>query len=180
VLFYDWFVLDVIPPRRREISGCVELIFWRQCGREQLTVYLIEGEIMLGENVGSVTGATTMKALPAVDGAPSFETAASGLSGIIAGTDVTVFSTYAATMRADGSFYGECPNAGVVMAGDGVATFRATGTGSPTAEGGFSFRGVAYFETAAPSLSSLNNVAMAYEWDVDATGEATWGLWEWK
>ena len=135
---------------------------------------------MLGEKVGSVTGPTTMKALPAVNGAPSFETVAAGMSGTLAGTEVTGFATYSATMRADGSFYGECPNAGVVMAADGVATFRATGTGSPTAEGGFSFRGVAYFETAAPSLSALNNVAMAYEWDVGPDGGATWGLWEWK
>jgi len=121
-----------------------------------------------------------MKALPAVNGSPSFETAASGLTGTLAGTEVTSFATYDATMRADGSFYGECPNAGVIMAADGVATFRATGSGSPTADGGFAFRGVAYFESAAPSLSSLNGVAIAYEWDVAADGVASWELWEWK
>jgi|TARA_B110000093_G_C12712314_1_gene302701 hypothetical protein len=121
-----------------------------------------------------------MKALPAVNGSPSFETTASGLSGTLAGTEVTSFATYAATLRADGSFYGECPNSGVVMAADGVGTFRATGIGSPTADGGFSFRGVAYFESTAPSLSSLNGVAVVYDWDVDASGEASWELWEWK
>ena len=34
---------------------------------------------------------------------------------------MTGFATYDATMRADGSFYGECPNSGVIMAADGVA-----------------------------------------------------------
>ena len=135
---------------------------------------------MLGEKVGSLSGPTSMKALPAVGGYPSFETVASGLSGTLAGAEVTSFATYSATMRADGSFYGECPNSGVVMAADGVATFRATGIGSPTADGGFSFRGVVYFDSAAPSLSSLNGVAVVYDWEVDASGDASWDLWEWK
>ena len=68
---------------------------------------------MLGEKVGSISGPTAMKALPAVNGSPSFETVASGLSGTLAGTEVSSFATYAATMRTDGSFYGECPNSGV-------------------------------------------------------------------
>ena len=135
---------------------------------------------MLGEKVGSISGPTAMKALPAVNGSPSFETVASGLSGTLAGTDVTSFATYSATLRADGSFYGECPNSGVIMAADGVATFRATGIGSPTADGGFSFRGVVYFESTAPSLSSLNGVAVVYDWDVAASGNASWELWEWN
>lgn len=135
---------------------------------------------MLGEKVGSISGPTSMKAIPAVDGNPAFETVASGLSGTLAGTDVTSFASYSATMRADGSFYGECPNAGVVMAADGVATFTATGIGSPTADGGFAFKGVVYFESAAASLSSLNGVAVVYDWNVDANGDASWDLWEWK
>lgn len=135
---------------------------------------------MLGDKVGSISGATAMKALPAVNGYPSFETVASGLSGTLAGVEVTSFATYSATLRTDGSFYGECPNSGVILAADGVATFRATGIGSPTADGGFSFRGVVYFESAAPSLSSLNGVAIVYDWEVDPSGDASWELWEWK
>ena len=83
-------------------------------------------------------------------------------------------------MRADGSWQGECPNSGIVMAADGVATFRATGVGSPTEDGGFVFKGAVYFETAAASLSSLNGVAIVYDWTVDAEGAATWELFEWK
>ena len=135
---------------------------------------------MLGEKVGSISGPTSMKTLPAVNGSPSFETVASGLSGTLAGVEVTGFATYSATMRADGSFYGECPNSGVIMAADGVATFRATGIGAPTGDGGFSFRGVVYFDSAAPSLSSLNGVAVVYDWEVEASGDASWELWEWK
>ena len=66
------------------------------------------------------------------------------------------------------------------MTSDGVATFRASGTGSFTEDGGATFKGIVYFETSAPSLSSLNGAAVVYNWDVDAEGGATWELWQWK
>ena len=134
---------------------------------------------MLGEHIGSMAGASQMKALPAVNGMASAETTAT-TAGTLAGVEVQSLATYQATMRADGSWQGECPNSGIVMAADGGATFSATGVGSPPEDGGFVFKGVVYFETAAPSLSSLNGVAVVYDWTVDAAGEATWELWEWK
>ena len=134
---------------------------------------------MLGEQIGSLTASTTNKPLP-VDGAlPKFEVTATG-SGTLAGAEVQTLAVYSAEMRADGTLYGECPNAGVVMTQDGVATFRATGAGSFTADGGAIFRGAVYFQASAPSLASLNGICCAYHWDVDAEGNATWDIWEWK
>ena len=72
------------------------------------------------------------------------------------------------------------PNQGVIMAQDGVATFRASGVGASTADGGSKFRGAVYFDASAPSLSRLNGIAVVYKCDVDAAGNATWELWEWK
>ena len=135
---------------------------------------------MLGEHLGTISGPTTMKALPAVGGAPTFETTVSGIPGTLAGAEVVSFATYSATRRADGAVYGECPNSGVIMTADGVATFRATGTGAPTEDGGMSFKGVVYFEPSAPSLASLAGVAVIYDWIVDPEGNATWDLWEWN
>ena len=84
-------------------------------------------------------------------------------------------------MHPDGSLSGDCPNQGVIMTENGeVATFRATGIGSFTEEGGTTFKGMVYFETSAPSLASLNGAAVVYDWDVDAAGNATWELWQWK
>ena len=134
---------------------------------------------MLGEQIGSLTATTTNKPLSADGALPKFETTAPG-SGTLAGAEVQSMATYSAEMRADGTLYGECPNQGVVMAQDGVATFRATGCGSFTADGGAIFRGAVYFQAAAPSLSSLNGTCGMYEWDVDAEGNATWNIWEWK
>lgn len=87
---------------------------------------------MLGEKIGTISGPTTLKALPATNGNPTFETTAVGMTGTLAGAEVKGFATYAVEMRPNGTLYGECPNAGVIMAADGVATFRATGVGKFT------------------------------------------------
>ena len=135
---------------------------------------------MLGEKLGTISGPTTLKALPATNGNPTFETSAAGLSGTLAGAEVQSFATYAAEMRPNGTLYGECPNAGLVMAADGVATFRATGVGKFMEDGSAVFKGVVYFETSAPSLAAVDGIAVVYDWVVDAAGDATWDLWEWK
>jgi|TARA_B110000263_G_scaffold105662_1_gene92300 hypothetical protein len=135
---------------------------------------------MLGEKIGTISGPTTLKALPATNGNPTFETTAAGMTGTLAGAEVQGFATYAAEMRPNGTLYGECPNAGVIMAADGVATFRATGVGRFMEDGSAVFKGVTYFETSAPSLASLDGIAVVYDWVVDATGAATWDLWEWN
>ena len=135
---------------------------------------------MLGDKIGSCTATATNKALPSHDGSlPSFETTAEG-NGTLTGAEVTIMAIYSADMRADGTLLGECPNSGVIMAQDGVATFEANGLGTFNAEGGVHFVGSCYFEASAPSLSSLNGKCMVYEWDVTADGTATWELWEWN
>ena len=133
---------------------------------------------MLGEKVGTFTGTTTDKVMPAQGGLPSFETSAE-TSGKLAGAECQSMATYSAQMQPDGSLYGECPNSGVVMTSDGVATFRASGCGQMTGDGGAKFRGAVYFQTSAPSLMSVNGKCMVYEWDVDVQGNATWNIWEW-
>ena len=134
---------------------------------------------MLGEKVGSITSATTIKTLSAEGGRPVFEVSAQG-AGKLLDADVQSMATYFANVQADGSLYGECPEAGVVMAQDGMGTFRATGVGEFTPDGGSSFRGMVYFQSTAPSLAALNGKAVVYHWDVDAEGMAIWELWEWK
>ena len=90
---------------------------------------------MLENKVGSLTATCTNKALAAENGMPTIETSANG-QGMLAGTEVSSMATYSSVMRAHGAFYGEC-NAGIIMAQDGVATFKATGIGKPTSDGGF-------------------------------------------
>ena len=134
---------------------------------------------MLGEKIGSMTGTATNSVLPSEGSLPKFTTSTEN-SGTLAGAEVQAMATYSATMREDGTLYGECPNQGVIMTQDGVATFTATGMGAFTADGGSTFRGACYFQTSAPSLSSLNGVCCVYHFDVDAEGNATWDIWEWN
>jgi hypothetical protein len=133
---------------------------------------------MLGEKMGHASAQTQLKVLPAKNGAPQLETTATG-TGTFLGVEVQVMSTYSAGFQADGSLYGECPNSGLVMAADGAATFRASATGHMTEDGGAVFKGVAYFNTSAPSLSGLNGKTFVFDWVTDADNAATWDLWEW-
>ena len=134
---------------------------------------------MLGEKLGSMQLTTRNSVLPANGALPSFEATAEG-SGTLAGAEVKVVTTFTADMRADGTLYGECPNQGVVMTADGVATFTATGIGTFTEDGGSIFKGMVYFQASAPSLSSLNGTAVVFDWVEDSEGNASWDLWEWK
>lgn len=134
---------------------------------------------MLGEKIGSTSGQMTMRPLPSANGLPIMESVERG-SGTIVGAEVQVMATFSSSMRSNGSWLGECPNSGVLMAADGVATGNYSATGAPTADGGFSFRGIAYFETVAPSLSALNGGAFVFEYETNAEGQSTWDLWEWK
>ena len=134
---------------------------------------------MLGEKIGSMTGTATNSVLPSEGSLPKFTTSTEN-SGTLAGAEVQAMATYSATMREDGTLYGECPNQGVIMTQDGVATFRATGMGTFTTDGGSKFRGACYFQSSAPSLSSLNGVCCVYHFDADAKGNTTWDIWEWK
>jgi len=136
---------------------------------------------MASEKLGSIKAVTATKALPANGTLPRFEVTVPSGNGTLAGVDIyQMMATYSAEMREDGTLYGECPNAGLVIAADGVATFRATGIGTFTEDGGATFKGMAYFQTSAPSLASLNGAAVVYNWDVDAEGNAAWELWQWK
>jgi|TARA_B110000263_G_C14978899_1_gene360573 hypothetical protein len=136
------------------------------------------GVKMLGEKMGHASGPTQIKIMPAINGAPQFETTANA-TGTFLGVEVQCMSTYSSELKADGSLYGECPNSGLLMASDGVATFRATACGRMTEDGGAAFKGVAYFTTSAPSLSGLNGKALVFDWTTAADGTATWDLWEW-
>ena len=111
-----------------------------------------EGENFKLVKIGSLKATAITTVLPTEGSLPKFEVSTQG-SGTLAGVNVTTMATYWAEMRPDGTLYGECPNQGVIMAQDGAATFRASGVGASTADGGSKFRGAVYFE-ALQTLSS--------------------------
>jgi len=91
---------------------------------------------MLGEKLGQIQGPIKTTVLPANGSHPRFANAYEG-SGTISGVAANCLATYSNELQTNGSIYGECPNQGVIMTQTGeIATFRTTGIGRFTSEGG--------------------------------------------
>ncbi|HEY9068420.1 MAG TPA: hypothetical protein VIO33_25775 [Burkholderiaceae bacterium] len=134
---------------------------------------------MLGERIGEDSGkVTSQRVLPTVHGAPRMETSFQA-AGSIYGVAVTDTGTYVATLRPDGTLYGE--GQGVVMGKTGeTATWTGAGVGTMKQNGSISYRGACYYQSASPAWSRLNSIAGVFEYEVDAQGNTRGQLWEWK
>jgi hypothetical protein len=100
-------------------------------------------------------------------------------NGTVLGTATRGMGTYISTIRADGSIFGD--GQGVSMTTDGEAvTWTGRGVGKFGAGGAISYRGMLFFRTASQKLARLNNTCGAFEYDVDAEGNTTSKVWEWK
>jgi hypothetical protein len=137
---------------------------------------------MLGEKLGDFRGKVTgQRVLPADGASPKVETSFE-ISGTLLGIEATMMGTYWSAVRPDGTLYGECPQQGVIMTRDGaVGTWNGAGVGRFTGQGSaVSFRGALYFQSMPPQLARLTRVAVLYEWEIDAHGNAQTPFWEWK
>ena len=129
------------------------------------------------KKIGTIKYATTVKALPSLDGYPRVEVSALSLEGNLLGTEVLQsITTFQGVLKPGGHWQGECPDSGIVFVADGWATFSATGVGVNTEDGGSAWKGTSYFQTSAPSLSELNGKCIVFYWNVDPEGTATWEL----
>lgn len=99
--------------------------------------------------------------------------------GKILGIDVTFIATIRSWERPQGGMYSEGNGIMMTMKGEKVilhgSGISVTGKGA-----GMSMRGVRYAQTASPSLSRLDNVALVFEMEImpDGTFHDKW--WEWK
>jgi hypothetical protein len=137
---------------------------------------------MLGELVVDGKGKLINQTVrTAENGMPTFDVTFEVI-GTVLGKPAKTIVSYQSSLQEDGSVYGECQNRGVAMSQEGdVATFRAAGAGNFTdADGSISFRGALYYKTSSKDWAALNGLAIIYEWDVDAEGNAEYKGWEWK
>jgi hypothetical protein len=134
---------------------------------------------MLGERIGDDIGkVTSQRVLPSVNGAPRMETSFQA-AGTIYGVGTTDTGTYIATLRPDGTLFGE--GQGVLMGKGGeTATWTGQGVGTMKKDGAISYRGAIYYQSAAPAWAKLNALAGVYEYEIDAQGNTKGQLWEWK
>jgi hypothetical protein len=95
------------------------------------------------------------------------------------GIDVVDTGTYVATLRANGTLYGD--GQGVQMSKDGdVVTWKGNGVGRFNANGSVSWRGAIYYQSQSTKFSRLNSIAAIFEWETDAEGNAKGSVFEWK
>ena len=141
--------------------------------------FLEEENSMLGEKIGEESGkVTSQRVLANPGGIPKMETSFQ-TSGTLYGVPHVSRGTYASGVRPDGTVYGE--GQGLVMSADGdMASWLGQGVGTLKKGGAISYRGTLYYQTASPKWLRLNSIAAVFEYEVDAQGNTTAGIWEWK
>jgi hypothetical protein len=133
---------------------------------------------MLGEKIAEETITTTGRRVLSIDGEPVIETSATA-TGKLFGVDYQTMVTYTGRLRADGIIAGE--GRGVLMGKGGEhATFTAQGVGKFTQNGGVSWRGMSFIQSAHPKWSRVNGIPAAWEYELDAQGNGHGTLHEWK
>jgi len=132
---------------------------------------------MLGEQIGETKGKRLVRRVVSID-PPTAEVSFED-SGQMLGVPTTGFGTYTSVIRPDGSLYGE--GQGLNMTQDGEAvTWTGTCLGKFGSGGTVSYRGMLFFQTTSQKLARLNNACVAFEYEVDSSGNTISKMWEWK
>jgi hypothetical protein len=132
---------------------------------------------MLGEQISETKGKRIVRRVLSVD-PPTAEVSFED-SGTIVGIAITGMGTYTAVVRPDGSIFGQ--GQGMNMTADGdTLTWEGWGLGRFGPGGAVSYRGMLFLRSASQQLARINNVCGAFEYEVDADGNTTSKLWEWK
>jgi hypothetical protein len=132
---------------------------------------------MIGELISETTGRRIVRRVVSDDPARvevSFED-----SGKALGIATNGFGTYTSTIRPDGTIFGEGHGLFTTADGEGVS-WKGSGLGKFTANGGVSYRGMLFFRTTSEKFALLNTVGGAFEYEVDPKGGTVSKIWEWK
>jgi hypothetical protein len=132
---------------------------------------------MLGEQIGEERGKASGYRVLSADG-PKVEVSFQA-AGKILGIDHTDMGTYVSVPKAGGFLYGEGQGVILTKGGD-MMTWVGQGVGKMEPGGAAQWRGAVYYSTNAPELARLNGVASIFEYQVDAQGNTSSKVWEWK
>jgi len=132
---------------------------------------------MLGELVGESTGKRIVRRVLSME-PPTVEVSFEE-GGKLLGASVTGFGTYTSVVRPDGSIFGEGQGGMFTTDGEMIA-WKGSGAGKFKDRGAVSYRGMVYYRTASQKLARLNNMAAAFEYEVDPEGKTATKIWEWK
>jgi hypothetical protein len=132
---------------------------------------------MLGDQIAELKGKILSQRVLDLEG-PTMETSVS-VVGAFKGTQVQEHLTYIAKFVSPGILNGN--GRGVIMAGESdMATYAAQAIGR-LGPSGVRWCGSGFFRTSSTGkLAFLNNVVGLLETEVDAEGNFTEKIWEWK
>jgi len=132
---------------------------------------------MLGEQIGEEKGRVTARRVLSTD--PARVEVSAETEGTLLGVATKNIITYQSQLRPDGTLYGE--GEGVVMGKDGdIATWKGQGVGIFGENGAISYRGAIYYQSGSTKFERLNTIACVYEYAVDAEGNTSAKLYEWR
>jgi hypothetical protein len=132
---------------------------------------------MIGEQIAETKGKRIVRRVLSVD-PPTAEVSFED-TGTVLGVATTGLGTYTSIIRPDGSLFGHGQGMNTTADGEAV-TWTGTGLGKFGPGGSLSYRGMLFFRTTSQKLSRVNNLCGAFEYDVDAAGNTTSKVWEWK
>jgi hypothetical protein len=133
---------------------------------------------MLGEQIGELKGKIMGQRVLDSEG-PRIETTLSS-TGSVRGTNVKEIDTFVGSVISGGVLHGE--GLGVITGGESeMATFRGEAFGRISSSGSAKWRGARFILTSSTGkLAFLNNVVGVFEAEIDAEGNVTEKIWEWK
>ena len=132
---------------------------------------------MIGQQIGETKGKRLVRRVLSVD-PPTAEVSFED-SGQMLGVPTTGMGSYTSIVRADGSIYGHGKGLSMTQEGESI-TWTGTGLGKFGPGGSVSYRGMLFFQTTSQKLAQINNCCGAFEYEVDASGNTTSKVWEWK
>ena len=133
---------------------------------------------MLGQKISETKGKRTARRIVSVD-PPTAEVSFEDV-GTMLGIATVGSGTYSSVMRPDGSLFGTGQGMNLATDSADVVMWEGSGTGKLGPGGSASYRGMLFFRTTGEKFSSLNNGCGAFEYEVDAAGNTTSTVWEWK
>ena len=132
---------------------------------------------MLGPQIGETKGRRLVRRVISIN-PPTAEVSFED-TGQMLGIPTTGMGTYTSVIHPDGSVHGHGQGLSLTQDGEAI-TWTGTGVGKFGAGGAISYRGMLFFQTAAPKLASVNNACGAFEYEVAADGTTVSKIWEWK
>ena len=100
--------------------------------------------------------------------------------GQILGVEQKSAWTYNSKTRPDGSIQGTGTGFMTTKNGDVIALDGSGASKGVKPDGSLAYRGIIYFQTTSEEFSQLNGMAGVFEYDVDAEGNTTTKVWEWR